>query len=84
MELVLAILARHAGQAPVCWMEHTIANIAFLYAVDLFIDVAFPEEDGRDDVTIADLQEVSNGEHPFVLLAFCDSELLAHLNLDGL
>lgn len=82
VELVLAVLAWHAWQTLVGWVEDTVADEAVLNAVDLLVDVGFPEENGRDDVSIPDLEEILDGEHPFALLSLCDSELLTEFHGD--
>lgn len=45
VELVLAVLAGHAWEALVSWVEHTVANAAVFNSFDLFVDVGFPEQD---------------------------------------
>ena len=43
MEFVIAVLALHAWKTLVCTMKHAVADVAFLDAVHLLIDVTLPE-----------------------------------------
>lgn len=52
MELVLAVFARHSWETLVSRVKHTVADHAVLNSLDLFVDVALPKEDGRDDVSV--------------------------------
>jgi hypothetical protein len=58
MELVLAVLARQSWQRLVCRVKHTVTDEAVFHPFDLFVDVRLPEEDGRDDVSVSQLQQV--------------------------
>jgi len=69
VELVLAVLARHSWEALVGRMQDAVADETLLDALYLFVDVALPEEDCGDDVTITNLQEIPDSEGPLVLLA---------------
>ena len=69
VELVFAVLARHSREALVGWMQDAVADETLLDALYFFVDVALPEEDCGDDVTIANLQKIPDSEGPLVLLA---------------
>ena len=80
VEFVSAILARHSREALVSWVEHAVADHAILNTLNLFVDVALPKEDCRNNVSVSQLKQVLDGEDPLVLLSLGDLELLADLN----
>lgn len=82
VELVLAVLTRHAGQRLVRRVEHAVADEALFHAVDLLIDITLPQQHCRYNVTVPDLQQVADGQSPLVLLAIADLDLLTDLNSD--
>jgi hypothetical protein len=69
VELVLAVLALHVWKAPVDSMHHAVADIALFNAVHLLVDVALPQQNGRDDVSVALLNEVLDRQSPLPDLA---------------
>jgi len=82
MELILAVLARHARQTLICRMEDTVTNEAFFDSIDFFVDVALPQEHCRYDIAISDLKKIPDGQHPLVLLPLCNLHLFSYLYLD--
>ena len=65
-------------------MQHAVADEAVLDALDLLVDVALPQQHCRDDVAVAQLQQVLDGQHPLVLLSLREFQLLADLNVHTL
>ena len=84
VEFVLACLARHLGETLVGFVDYTVANVAILYTVDLPLDVSLPSEDSRDNVSILELNDLSDGEDPLSELLLRNLQLLADINLDQL
>ena len=82
VELILAVLTRHSWETFVRVVQNTIANKAFFNTFNFFVNVAFPQKDSRDNISISDLQQIFDCQHPFVLLSFCDLELLSHFDLN--
>jgi hypothetical protein len=72
VELVFAVLTGHAWQAFVGWMQNAIANEALFDSFNLFVNIVFPKEHCRDDITVSELQEIFDGEDPLVLLSLCN------------
>jgi hypothetical protein len=60
VEFVLACLARHLGETLVGFVDYAVANVAILNAVDLLLYVSFPSEDSRYDVSILELNDLSD------------------------
>lgn len=84
MELVLAILARQSWNRLVRWVNYAVADHAVLNAFNFLVNVCLPEQHGRNNVSVSELQEVLDCQDPLVLLSLCDLELLAYLNRHGL
>ena len=80
MELVLAVFAWESRQALVRGVQHAVADEAVFDALDFLVDVALPEQNCRDDISVPDLQQVFDGQNPLVLLSFGQLELLADFN----
>ena len=77
MELVTAVLAGQRRQAAVRGVQHAVADVALLDALHLFVDVGLPKEDGRDDVAVARLDQVTDGKGPLTHLARLELLVLA-------
>jgi len=58
MELVLAVPTLHRRNRFVNGMQHAVTDEALFHAVQFLVDVALPEKDRRDDVTVARLQQI--------------------------
>jgi hypothetical protein len=82
VELILAGLARHLGQALVIFVHNAIADVAVLNAFDFSLDVSFPCENGRNDVSILELDNLSNSQDPFSKLLLRYFQLPAHVNFN--
>lgn len=72
----MAVAAGKIRQAAVGAVQHAVANVAFFYALHLLVDVALPEQDGRDDVAVARLDQVSDRERPLAKLTSLKLELV--------
>jgi len=60
VELVFAVAALHGGKGPIGRVLHAVANSALFHAFSLLVNVALPLQDGRNDVTIARLDQVAD------------------------
>lgn len=84
MELVLAVVALHRGETSVNTMEDAVTDVALFNAVHLLVDVGLPQEDGRDNISVARLDQVPDRQGPLGNLSLLEFQLLADVNLDAL
>jgi len=82
VELVFAVAALHGGQGPVGGVEHAVANSALFHAFSFLVNVALPLQDGRNDVTVARLDQVADAQGPFANLLRFKFELVANVNVN--
>jgi len=84
VELVFAVAALHGGKGPIGRVLHAVANSALFHAFSLLVNVALPLQDGRNDVTIARLDQVADAQGPFTNLVRSKFELVTDVDFNRL
>jgi hypothetical protein len=60
MEFVLAGLARHLWETLIILVHNTVTNVAVFNSLNLSFNVCFPSKNSRDNISILELNDLSN------------------------
>lgn len=84
MELVFAGLARHLRQTLVRFMNYTIADIAILRTISLLLNISLPLHYCLNHISILELENLTDLEHPLPLLIFRYFQSFTELDIHDL